>query len=61
MPTNTNTPGVPTPEESALAMRNKTRAFPDDNNMSEPRCYEQCVEAPKIESVATGYESQYTD
>ena len=58
-----STPGVPDPEVSAKAMRDATRALPDDTNVSPPRCYSQCVESPRIEqnSVAEGYQSQYTD
>lgn len=43
-----NTPGVSEPEVSAMAQRAKTAAFPDDTNVSGPRCYNQCVEAPVI-------------
>lgn len=41
-----NTDGVPEPEVSARSMRDATRALPDDTNVSPPRCYSQCVEAP---------------
>jgi len=60
---NYNTPGVPEPEASATAQRNATRAFPDDTNVSPPRCYGQAVEAPntKTDGFAEGYQSQYTD
>ncbi len=62
-----NTPGVPEPEVSATAQRYKTGALPDDTNMSDPRCYGQCVEGPNLKTdgadndVAQGYQSQYTD
>jgi len=64
---NHSTPGVPEPEVSATAMRNATRAFPDDNNISPPRCYGQTVESPNTKTdgccheVAQGYQAQYTD
>ena len=64
----TNTEGVPEPEVSATAQRNATRAFPDDTNWSEPRCYGQCVQGPNLktdgaddEQTPTGYQQQYTD
>jgi len=63
MPKSYNSEGVPEPEVSARAMRDATRALPDDTNMSPPRCYSQCVESPRIEQngVAEGHQSQYTD
>ncbi len=41
-----DTPGVPTPEESAKAMRKMTEAFPVIPDNGRPRCYDQCVELP---------------
>lgn len=63
MPKSYNSEGVPEPEVSAKAMRDATRALPDDTNASPPRCYSQCIEAPRIEQngIAEGYQSQYTD
>lgn len=55
MPSNSyNTEGVPEPEVSATAQREKTAAFPDDNNMSPPRCYGQCIEEDAPDQVARG-------
>lgn len=57
-----NTPGVPEPEVSAMEQIKKTHAYPDDTNWSEPRCYNQCVETPKIwPEQVLGQGAAYTD
>lgn len=44
-----NTPGVPDPEVSAMKMRAKTAAFPDQEDGNYPRIYGQHVPAPESE------------
>lgn len=57
-----NTPGVAEPEVAALRMRAKTKAFPDDQTISGPRRYDQCVELPgKLCQEAQGQGDAYTD
>lgn len=56
-----NTPGVPEPEVSAMEQIKKTAAYPNDTNWSEPRCYDQCVEAPLIPDQVAGDQPPYTD
>ncbi len=49
------TPGVPTPEQSATAQRAKTAALPYENNGTSnpnPRRYDQCVEVPECDGPA---------
>ena len=47
------TPGVPTPEESAKAMRAMTGCVkPENPDNRRPRCYDQCVEAPVTTQIA---------
>lgn len=38
-----NTPGVPTPEDSAKAQRAKTAALPYEENCNPPAVYDQSV------------------
>jgi len=33
---------------SVESVRDMTRAFPDDTNVSGPRCYDQCIEGPNL-------------